>query len=272
MKKVLNLIVFFSFICQGLFAQGWQPMSSRSMSLANATVALEDVWAYHHNPASIANLKKVEFGVSYENRFLLKELQSQGLVVALPMKRGVVSIGSQSFGYNQFRTYRTGLGYSMKLSELLSVGVQLNHHFVRINPAYGNHQTVTAEVGALARVNDKWSFAFSIFNITRNKIADFAEDRYATIMRLGTKYSVSDKVLFLAEIEKNVEYKLRGKTGIEYIPLENMYVRGGFATAPIEFSFGIGYAFLGKYKVDLGSSYHQILGWSPNFSFSMQLN
>src|SRR5690606_5738232 len=136
MKKVLNLFAFFSFICQGIFSQGWQPMSSRSMSLANATVALDDVWAYHHNPAAMANLKKIEFGVSYENRFLLKELQSQGLVVALPMKRGVVSIGSQSFGYNQFRTYRTGLGYSMKLSELLSVGVQLNHHFVRINPTY----------------------------------------------------------------------------------------------------------------------------------------
>jgi hypothetical protein len=90
-------------------------------------------------------------------------------------------------------------------------------------------------------------------------------------MRLGTKFSVSEKVLFLAEAEKNVDYNIRFKTGIEYLPLDNFYVRGGFATAPIEFSFGLGYEFSGKYKLDLGSAYHQVLGWSPNFSFTMQL-
>lgn len=270
MKKLYLFIVNFLFVLFG-FSQGWQPMGSRSMSLSNATVALEDVWAYHHNPAALSNLKKIEFGVSYENRFLMKELQSQGLVVAIPLKSGVISIGSQSFGYNQFRTYRNGLDYSMKLAEFLSVGVQLNHHFVRINSNYGNHQTVTAELGALAKINEKWSVAFSIFNITRNRISDFAEDRYSTLMRLGTKFSISEKVLVLAEAEKNIEHSIRFKTGIEYLPLDNFYVRGGFATAPIEFSFGLGYVFSKKYKLDLGSAYHQILGWSPHFSFTMQL-
>jgi hypothetical protein len=268
---VKNLLIIFLFYSFTSVAQGWQPMGSRSMSLSNATVALDDVWAYHHNPAALSNLKKIEFGVSYENRFLLKELQSQGIVVAIPVKKGVISFGSQSYGYNQFRTYRNGLGYSMKLAEFLSVGVQLNHHFVRISSNYGNHQTVTAEVGALAKINDKWSVAFSVFNITRNRLSEFAEDRYSTIMRLGTKFSVSEKVLFLAEAEKNVDYIIRFKTGIEYLPLDNFYVRGGFATAPIEFSFGLGYAFSGKYKLDLGSAYHQVLGWSPHFSFTMQL-
>lgn len=270
MKKLYLFIVNFLFVLFG-FSQGWQPMGSRSMSLSNATVTLEDVWAYHHNPAALSNLKKIEFGVSYENRFLMKELQSQGLVVAIPLKSGVISIGSQSFGYNQFRTYRNGLGYSMKLAEFLSVGVQLNHHFVRINSNYGNHQTVTAELGALAKINEKWSVAFSIFNITRNRISEFAEDRYSTLMRLGTKFSISEKVLVLAEAEKNIEHSIRFKTGIEYLPLDNFYVRGGFATAPIEFSFGLGYVFSKKYKLDLGSAYHQILGWSPHFSFTMQL-
>ena len=270
MRKLYLFIVSFAFTYLSV-AQGWQPMGSRSMSLSNATVALEDVWAYHHNPAALSNLKKIEFGVSYENRFLMKELQSQGLVVSIPLKSGVISIGSQSFGYNQFRTYRNGLGYSMKLAEFLAIGVQLNHHFVRINPAYGNHQTVTAELGALAKINEKWSLAFSVFNITRNRLSEFAEDRYSTIMRLGTKFSVSEKVLFLAEAEKNVDYSIRFKTGIEYLPLDNFYVRGGFATAPIEFSFGLGYAFSGKFKLDLGSAYHQVLGWSPHFSFTMQL-
>ncbi|NBR13871.1 MAG: hypothetical protein EBU01_04715 [Crocinitomicaceae bacterium] len=271
MKKQFLLFIIFSSLANFLFSQGWQPMGSRSMSLANATVAIEDVWAFHHNPAALASLKKIGAGVSYENRFLLKELQSQGFVVAVPLKKGVISFGGQTFGYNQFRTYRTGLGYSMALAEFISVGVQLNYNAVRINPSYGNHQTVTAEVGILAKVSNNWSLAFSTFNITRNKLSDFAEDRYSTVLRFGTRYSISDKVFFLAEAEKNVDYNLRFKTGFEYVPISNFFVRGGFATAPIEYTFGLGYAFSGVYKLDLGSAYHQFLGWSPHFSFTYQL-
>jgi hypothetical protein len=53
--------------------------------------------------------------------------------------------------------------------------------------------------------------------------------------------------------------------------MENLYVRGGFATAPIEFCFGLGYHWKGIYKLDVGSAYQQILGWSPNVSFTVQL-
>lgn len=271
MRQLYILLFFVAFYSNTLFSQGWQPMGSRSMSLANTSVAIEDVWAFHHNPAALSTLKKIGAGVSYENRFLLKELQSQGFVVAVPMKKGVISFGGQTFGYNQFRTYRTGVGYSMALAEFISVGVQLNYNAVRINPSYGNHQTVTAELGILAKVSNNWSLAFSAFNITRNKLSDFAEDRYSTILRFGSRYSISDKVLFLIEAEKNVDYNLRFKTGVEYKPLTNFYVRGGFATAPIEYTFGLGYAFSGVYKLDLGSAYHQFLGWSPNFSFTYQL-
>ena len=81
-RKNLALVLVFFFSCQFIQAQGWLPMGSRSHALGNASVAIEDIWAYHHNPAALSNLKKIEFGVSYENRFLMKELQSQGLVVA----------------------------------------------------------------------------------------------------------------------------------------------------------------------------------------------
>jgi long-subunit fatty acid transport protein len=90
-------------------------------------------------------------------------------------------------------------------------------------------------------------------------------------MRLGTAYKISSKVLFVAEAEKNVDYPLRGKVGIEYAVVSNFFIRGGFATQPVEVSFGVGYQFKKFFKVDLGSCYHQILGWSPNFSFNYQL-
>lgn len=253
------------------YSQGWQPMGSRSMSLGNASVALNDVWAYHHNPAALVGIKKFEFGVSYENRFLLRELQSQGFVVAYPIKRGVISLGGQTFGYTNFRTYRSGLGYALALTDFLSIGVQLNYHLVQLPQAYGRHQTVMAEIGALAKITNNWHFGFSILNLTRNELSSYQEDRYTTALRLGTRYKVSEKVLLLGEIDKNIDFPIRFKSGIEYEPVDNLYFRGGFGTAPIEYSFGFGYHWKGIYKLDIGSAYQQIIGWSPNFSFTVQL-
>ena len=262
------LMTIFIFSLQFSFCQGWLPMGSRSHALGNASVAIDDIWAYHHNPANLVSVKKLGFGLSYENRFLLKELQSQGLVVALPLKAGVISFGLQSFGFKNFRTNRLGLGYSMKLADFLSCGVQLNYHQVRLTDAYGRKDALTAELGLRADITDNWKVAFSIFNLTRTKISEFGEDRLTTLMRLGTQYTFSEKVMLVAELEKNIEFPVRFKTGIEYSPIRKLFLRGGFATQPIELSAGLGYRFKEQFQLDLGSAYHQILGWSPNFSFT----
>jgi long-subunit fatty acid transport protein len=264
-------MTIFIFSLQFSFCQGWLPMGSRSHALGNASVAIDDIWAYHHNPANLVSVKKLGFGLSYENRFLLKELQSQGFVVALPLKAGVISFGLQSFGFKNFRTNRLGLGYSMKLAEFLSCGVQLNYHQVRLTDAYGRKDALTAELGLKANITDSWKVAFSVFNLTRTKISEFGEDRLTTLMRFGTQYTFSEKVMFVAELEKNIEFPVRFKTGIEYSPIKKLFLRGGFATQPIELSAGLGYRFKEQFQLDIGSAYHQILGWSPNFSFTYQM-
>lgn len=252
-----------------LAAQGWLPMGARSNSMANSSVTLTDVWSFHHNPGAMADLEKQAFGISYENRFLLKELQSQGLVYGQPLKKGVISFGAQTYGFKTYRTNRVGLGYSMKLSEKFSAGVQLNYQNIRLTENYGSKNTVTAEVGILAKITEKWSIGVSAFNLGRNKLADFQDDRFTTLMRLGTSYQFSKKVLVTAEAEKNVDFPLRAKAGIEYQLVEKFYLRGGFATQPIELSFGFGYKF-SVFQLDFGSAYHQQLGWSPHFSFTYQ--
>ena len=270
-RERIFLMTIFIFSLQFSFCQGWLPMGSRSHALGNASVAIDDIWAYHHNPANLVSVKKLGFGLSYENRFLLKELQSQGFVVALPLKAGVISFGLQSFGLKNFRTNRLGVGYSMKLAEFLSCGVQLNYHQVRLTDAYGRKDALTAELGLKANITDNWKVAFSVFNLTRTKISEFGEDRLTTLMRLGTQYTFSEKVMLVAELEKNIEFPVRFKTGIEYSPIRKLFLRGGFATQPIEISAGLGYRFKEQFQLDIGSAYHQILGWSPNFSFTYQM-
>ena len=71
MQRLVLIVLLISGYCLG---QGWAPAGSRSRAMGDASVTLQDVWAYHHNPAAIVGIKKVAFGISYENRFLLKTL------------------------------------------------------------------------------------------------------------------------------------------------------------------------------------------------------
>ncbi|MDD2983795.1 MAG: hypothetical protein PHQ74_10445 [Crocinitomicaceae bacterium] len=264
---------YFTFLslltCLFVQSQGWQPAGSRSMSMANSTVALADVWSYHHNPAGLAFVKKTAAGLSYENRFLLKELQTQALVVAQPLKVGVLSAGAQMYGHRAYKTTRVGLGYSMLLGENISAGVQLNYQGIRIDQ-YGSKGTVTAEAGFLAKINSKVSLGFSVMNLGMAKLTEFEDDRFSTFMRLGLNYQISKKVIILAEVDKSIETKLRAKAGMEYELLDRFFLRMGVASNPTEITFGFGYEFKNRLKLDLGSAWHQHLGWSPHFGLTYE--
>ena len=253
-----------------LSSQSFLSVGSRSNALANASVALSDCWAYHHNPGALGAIVKPEIGVSYGNRFLLKELQNQGLVYVQPIKIGVISFGAQLYGLDIYRASRIGGGYSLKLSDNLFVGVQMNYQRLHLSSNYGTKNSVTAEAGVYFKLTNEWKIGVSVFNLARAKLSLFENERSPTIMRLGAVYQFSKKALFAIEIEKNVNYFPRLKGAIEYIPGKNFYLRGGIATQPIEFTFGFGYVFK-VFQFDIGSSYQQVVGWSPHFSLAYKL-
>ena len=67
-----------------VLAQGIIPSGGRSLSMANASLCNTDVWAYHNNPAASGAIDYFSVGISYENRFCLKELQCQSVAIVFP--------------------------------------------------------------------------------------------------------------------------------------------------------------------------------------------
>lgn len=193
------------------------------------------------------------------------------MAYAQPLKYGVFSVGAQFYGYQQFRTQRIGAGYSLKLANRFFAGIQLNYQGLQLNENYGNRHGVTAEAGLQALLTDNWRLGFSVMNIGRAKLNDYQDERFSSIFRLGMSYLLSDKVLFLLESSKTVAHKARIKAGVEYLAVKNFFVRAGISGAPVEFSFGLGYKW-NVIAIDTGSSYHQLLGWSPNFSLTYTAN
>ncbi|MDR0801824.1 hypothetical protein [Fluviicola sp.] len=268
MKYLLLLLLLFTHTAFLSFSQGWNPVGARSVSLANTSVCLNDVWAYHHNPGATASIQEISIGTYYESRFLTKELQTQALALAIPLKVGVISAGAQFFGYEQFRNIRTGLGYSMKFTDFLQVGIQGNIQTLRLGGNYGSTTSGTVEAGLLAKISEKWSIGISVMNIGRQRINPLS-DWFVTVLRAGCQYKPSKKVSILAEVEKQVITKISFRGAVEYQPAKSFFIRLGAQSAPIEFALGFGYRISG-FSIDLGSKYHQTLGWTPHFGLNYQ--
>lgn len=262
------LLTTLTFSLQSL-AQGYSTVGARSAALANSSVCLEDVWAFHNNPGALATIRHATAGIYYESRFTLKELQTQAFATAIPLKVGVLSVGAQFFGYSQYRSTKAGIGYSMHLGERLSAGVQVNGQQLTIAGGYGSSLNATVEGGILAKISEKWTVGASVMNIGRQRIAQLEGDYYTTVMRVGATYLPSQKVRVCAEVGKQVTTSFSFRAGIEYMPTTKFCIRAGAQSGPTQLAFGASYK-LGGFSIDLGSRYHSILGWTPNAGLNYQ--
>jgi hypothetical protein len=264
MKPLLLLLFAFPFY---LFSQAYEPFGTRSKSLANASICFADVWAFYNNPGALAKVEQFSVGLGYENRFLLKEFQMQGLAIVLPTEKGVFSVGATYQGNEVLTTTKIGFGYGLKLAEKFYAGLQLNYHRISLGNLYGATNFVTAEAGFLAILSPKWQMGCSVYNVGRTLISANQDERLSTVIRLGTTYQFSEHVTSALEVEKTIEDAANLKIGLEYTLKKRFFMRVGLATSPLQLSFGFGFKSK-RIQLDFGSAYSQWLGWSPQFSIT----
>ncbi|MGD1845311.1 MAG: hypothetical protein ACFB10_07955 [Salibacteraceae bacterium] len=245
-------------------------IGGRSAGMGHASVTLSDLWAGHHNQAGLAWLKRPEVGIYYENRFLVRELGLRGALVAVPVGAGVFGLEVQNFGYSLYRESKYGLSYARKLSPKVAIGVQLNYQRTRIAENYGSNGILTGEVGVRVKVTPEWTMGAHVFNPSRSRFADFDNERVPTILRIGTDYRFSEKVMLAIETEKDLDQKPVVKVGAEYQILEVMFIRAGIGSNPYRNSFGFGFKF-NEVTIDLSAAYHEVLGYSPQASLSYRI-
>jgi hypothetical protein len=250
-----------------LASNGDGPIGVRSAALGHASSTLFDVWSARNNQGSLGFVRKTEAGAFYENRFFVKELSQSGFAVAAPIKKGTFGLSYSSMGYKLYRESQATLSYGMKLNESVSVGVGLDYLNTRIADIYGQAHAVTGSVGLTAKILPQMVIATHIYNPFRAKITDYNNEKVPTIFKFGAQYIFSKKVFVVAEAEKTSAQKLNVKAGIEYNPSSIVYLRVGASSYPTQAAFGLGVNYNGL-KIDLSSSYHNVLGFSPQIGLS----
>ena len=197
------------------------------------------------------------------NKFLVKELATHGAGVIIPAGNSGAFSGSVLYhGYTNFNQVKAGIGYGKQLSKGINAGVQVDYISTSIAEDYGKKSAFTFEMGFTAAVTDKLSAAAHLFNPTRVKLADYNEEKIPAIARLGLSYQFNDKVILLAQSDKDFDQPFTFKSGIEYHIANPLFIRAGINSKPTLFAFGFGLN-LGDFIIDVATDYHQVLGYSP---------
>jgi hypothetical protein len=270
-KKALakRLTIIVMLLCS-LAATSQTFEGARASGLAGTTVTLGDVWSTFHNQAGLTDITGFQAGVYYMNRFAVKELGDKGLSVAGKLGNGVIAGSYQSFGFSDFSQSKSGLAYALPLNDKFSIGVQINFHNTRI-AEYGSSSAFSVEGGFIYKLNNKLILAAHIENPTRAKQAEYLDTRYPSIIRAGATYIFSDKVSLIGQVQQDTEQKVIGSGALEYNILETIVIRAGVSSNPTLSSFGFGYK--SKYfRADIATSYHSVLGFSPQLSLVYALN
>ncbi len=266
MKKQFYSLIIFALLPLLSVASGENPpIGGRSAGMANASVTSTDFWSLSSNQAGIASIQNFSAGIYYENRFGIKELGLKAGAVVMPTNSGVFALSITNFGYSLYNENKIGLAYARNFSNKFSAGIQLDYLSTHIAENYGNSSAIAAELGMIFKMNSKMAIGAHIYNPTRAKIASYNDERAPTIAKLGMSYIFSEKVSIAVEAEKDIQYNPFFKAGIEYHPINQLYFRTGISTNPMLNTFGFGLE-LKNFNLDFATSYHQTLGFSPQFS------
>ncbi|MDB4286309.1 hypothetical protein N9933_03315 [bacterium] len=245
-------------------------VGARAISLGHAYTGITgDFWSLFHNPAGIAGIENPEAGVYFERRFGLKELTYGSAGFVTPFSGGTQFAGIEltTFGFDAYRENKVGLTYATRFFDKVSVGIKANYANVNIRD-YGNASTFYVDLGLATEITPELTLGFSAYNVNRSQLeTQSGKEPLPTVLTAGLAYQPTDKILFVADLQKDIDHPVSFRGGIEYAFAKGFYARLGTSTRPLTWAAGLGME-VQKIKFDFAFGFHERLGYSPHISLA----
>ena len=261
MKRSLLLIgvCLFSYQCFSWDLSGIA--GGRSNATGKCSVSFSDFWSIQNNPAGLADWKSLCAGLSYENRFFMKELAYYNSAFVMPVKIGTFGLSFSRFGFEDFNENKLGLAYARSFGSLLKMGLKLDYLWLDFSDEYVKRRTATFEIGIQSDITNDLRLGVYIFNPTHVKLKTIHNEHIPVVFRLGFAYKVTKDFLATSEVEYDTDKRLDYRFGLEYKTVKEFYIRAGVNTNPATASFGIGYT-LNRVIIDVSATMNQFTGVS----------
>ena len=266
LPRILGVIFLFLLVEKTMGSGDIFPLGARSAGMGRVSVAMTGFWGIQNNPAGIALTDKYSVGINYESRFALNELSTKSIAIIAPLNFGVLGLSFNHFGYSAYSEMKLGLVYSRSFSKYFRIGIQLDYLSTNIGDNYGKKNNVTFEIGIQSDITENITLGAYAFNPIMVKLADYNQEKLASVFRLGAAYKFDTRLIVSLEAEKssNINPVLL-RMGVEYNLKSKFFFRGGIASRYEIFTLGFGMRF--KYfSLDLAATMHESLGFSPQSS------
>ncbi|MBQ4478504.1 MAG: hypothetical protein IKS33_07145 [Bacteroidales bacterium] len=278
-EKFLIKLSVIAFVVISLFSNvyadnGKRIIGARANGMSDVSVSIVDFWSCANNQATLGFYERIAVGASYDNKFLLKNTSIASVGVVVPVKKiGVISCNMQFYGGTGYGNFLVGLCYSRSFGKVISASLQFDYLLNYFGDAYyGKRNGFTFEIGLYGRVTKNFSLGFHVYNPARLRMITYndVKEYIPTVFRLGGSYRFGEKCLLGIDLIKDLDTRFQVATGLEYRFADYLVLRGGVKFPDFSFSLGLGTQVKGI-QIDISSSYHTVLGYSPQLSIVYQI-
>lgn len=264
------LLISFTFSWLSIFSQRQaQFYGTQEAGMSNLGVVHENAWATRLNPGLLP-FSSSFVALSVARPYNISDLNYTGINMNYQLNEkqgaGIYFLRGGSAAYSDLQL---GLGYGLKLSKNVSLGIAGNYMGIQQTAQYGSSFALAMDIGVFADLSDKFSVGANAFNINRARYSALFEQEVPSVISAGVRYKSSDKVAVMTQIEKELNQKILMRVGVEYKIKENIIMRTGVESGAPSFSFGFGYV-LKNFQVDFTSRFHQTLGFYPQIGLRYQ--
>lgn len=259
--RIFVLLLMFS----ATKVHGQLPSGAKNLGLANASVALVGIHSIGENAAGIAELETAVFSGIYHEYFIGSDTRSFASKFAIPTNFATLGIyGHQTYFENYYRKTSVGFTFAKQLlSSGLSAGISTNYHSIKLFDIKELNY-VSLDIGAQYSIQQHAKIGLSISNLQQllEEGADWSEPMEIS---LGAVYNFSYQVFLSGEFSHLIDNRTDFAMGVNYLPIRWLAFRGGVSLHPFMQYAGTGFIFK-KLHVDIATSYHPQLGYSPQIS------
>jgi len=214
-------------------------MGAPAAGCAYASSCTRDEWALFNNVAGLADVKNTTAAFTYNAVPSFKLFNRMAAAVTLPVRFGVAGFGVYRLGNNLYNEQLLTAGFSNTLG-LASLGIRIN--YVQYSAAgFGTKGAFSLNFGGIATLTPALSLGAHIINLNQPMLSKADQERLPTIVCAGICLKVSAQTRITTEVEKDLDYPLLWKTGLEYRFQKKVFFRTGFALHPNAGFFGLGF-------------------------------
>lgn len=270
--KIFYFVFFIYIIPFSAFAGGENlTAGAQQAAMGGTSATAQDVFSAHNNPAGLAFVEKMSFGLYADRPFLVTEINNFNLSTAIPVdKIGSFGVDVNFLGYSAYNETQAGISYARRFGDKVSAGVKFDYLRLAIRNN-GAKNTFAFGVGVQYQALKVLRIGAYVYNPVATTLDKTYKEKVATSFHLGLSYLPSKQFIISLEAEKELNEKARFKAGIEYKPIKQLFLRIGAATNPTLISLGLGTAFK-RFRIDVAASWHLQIGITPQVAVIYQIS